>query len=880
MPLAAGSHLGPYEVLALIGAGGMGEVYLARDPRLGRDVAIKVLPHDRVADESRRQRFVQEARAASALNHPHIITIHEIQSANGIDFLVMEYVRGKSLDALIPRQGMRLGEALRIAIAVADAVECAHKHNIVHRDLKPANVMVATDGAVKVLDFGLAKLLTDDTSDSHAPTRTADAVITKRGAVVGTLAYMSPEQANGEPVDARSDVFSFGAMLYEMVTGQRAFAGKTAVDTLAAVVRDHPKPLREVVPGIPAELEHIVVRCLKKEPDRRFQHMGDVRVELQELKETFDSGPPAPAGAKTLPSTRTPRRAIMGGIGVAILSGVVVVLWRTWQPTVLSTVTVAPTLVQLTSERRAGSGSFSPDGTQIVFSSAGEHGNNWDVWLKIVGQDEARRLTADAGVDIYPAWSPDGTHIAFLRATGGSARVRFFSDAGTIHIVSPVGGLARRVSDFPARLQLSWSPDGRWLAASKARVGSDAPGGIYLISVATGEHRQVTFPKPPAFDVSPSFSPDGSRLAYASCEGVETWPVCDVQVLSIDPELRPQGTARTLTRQRNVNLGVAWTRDGRSIVYASQRALWRVREDGGAPPERQELAGDGASPSTARSRDRLAFNRRSDIPDIYQLETGGSPMPLIQSTFTDRAPQYSPDGRRIVFESERSDSTREIWLADADGSNVTRLTRGPGRQQGSPNWSPDGRVVAFDSQAEDGRKDIWTIGADGSGMRQITRNPADDYKPTWSPDGRFIYFDTNRNGRAETWRVKVIDQTEEPVTARLFESVDGRMLYYEREGVLLARPASGGRENTIRSCLGAWAVGPRGVFYECAANATDGTAQRIVSSWDAGTGKVQKIATLSDTDAIGGISVSRDGRSIIYDRSKATFDLMMIENFR
>jgi Tol biopolymer transport system component len=450
---------------------------------------------------------------------------------------------------------------------------------------------------------------------------------------------------------------------------------------------------------------------------------------------------------------------------------------------------------------------------------------------------------------------------------------------GTVHIVSPVGGPVRRVSDFPARLQLSWSPDGRWLAASKARVGNDAPGGIHLISVATGEHRQVTFPKSPAFDVSPSFSPDARTLAFASCEGVEDWPVCDVHVLPIDSGLRPQGPARTLTRQRLVNLGVAWTRDGRSVVYASQRGLWRVRADGGAPPERLELAGDAATPSTVGSRDRIAFNRRSGLPDIYQLETGGSSKPLIQSTFNERAPQYSPDDRRIVFESERSDLAREVWLADADGSNVTRLTRGPGRHQGSPSWSPDGRVIAFDSQGEDGRRDIWAVGANGTGLRQITRNAADDYIPTWSRDGRFIYFGTNRTGRDEKWRVKVADQTEEPVAARLFESADGLMLYHEREGVLLARPASGGHERTIRSCRGAWAVGPRGVFYECAADRTGRTTQRTVSHWDADTGKSQAIATLTDTDAIGGMSVSRDGRRIIYDRSKATFDLMMIENF-
>src|SRR4051794_31165233 len=243
MPLQTGTRLGPYEVLSLLGAGGMGEVYRARDPRLDREVAIKVLPADRLADEDRRRRFVQEAKAASALNHPHIITIHEIESADDNDFIVMEYVRGKSLDALIPPQGMRLNEALRIAIAVADALAAAHARGIIHRDLKPANVIVGTDGAVKVLDFGLAKLTAEaDTPEEDSPTRTSHALVSAPGTIAGTAAYMAPEQATGRTVDARADIFSFGAMLYEMVTGSRAFPGASAAETLEAVIRAQPKP--------------------------------------------------------------------------------------------------------------------------------------------------------------------------------------------------------------------------------------------------------------------------------------------------------------------------------------------------------------------------------------------------------------------------------------------------------------------------------------------------------------------------------------------------------------------------------------------------------------------------------------------------------------
>ncbi len=287
MPLVAGSKLGPYEILSLLGAGGMGEVYRARDPRLGRVVAIKVLPVEHMADENRRRRFVQEARAASALNHPSIVTIYEIESADGIDFIVMEYVEGKTLHAVISRQGMKVSEVLRIAIPIADAVARAHTAGIVHRDLKPANVMVGSDGAVKVLDFGLAKLVAFEpgSPDHETMSDDGDAVpLSRPGSVAGTAGYMSPEQAIGEEVDARSDIFSFGAVLYVMVTGRRAFAG------LASVVRDQPKAPSEVVPSVPKELDRVIQRCLRKEPERRFQHMLDVKLELEQIKEDSDSG--------------------------------------------------------------------------------------------------------------------------------------------------------------------------------------------------------------------------------------------------------------------------------------------------------------------------------------------------------------------------------------------------------------------------------------------------------------------------------------------------------------------------------------------------------------------------------------------------------------
>jgi len=291
VPLAAGSRLGPYEIVSPIGAGGMGEVYRARDTRLGREVAIKVLPADRLADQARRARFEQEARAVARLNHPNIVTIHEIESAEGIDFIVMELVPGKTLDALIPRQGMRLGEALRIAIPLADALAAAHAAGIVHRDLKPANVMVTPEGVVKVLDFGLAKLMqTDEGGSEEDTTLDAQAKLSRPGMVAGTPAYMSPEQASGGRVDARSDVFAFGAMLYEVATGRQAFSGNTSAVILDAILNREPMPPSRLNPALPAELERIVNKAVEKDRELRYQTAADLRADLKRLKRDLDLG--------------------------------------------------------------------------------------------------------------------------------------------------------------------------------------------------------------------------------------------------------------------------------------------------------------------------------------------------------------------------------------------------------------------------------------------------------------------------------------------------------------------------------------------------------------------------------------------------------------
>jgi serine/threonine protein kinase len=877
MGLAAGVKLGPYEVLAPLGSGGMGEVYRARDTRLGREVAIKVLPADRLSDSVRRARFEQEARTVATLNHPHIVTLHEIESAEGIDFIVMELVPGKTLDAVIPRHGMRLGEVLRIAIPLADALAAAHGAGIVHRDLKPANVMVTPEGVVKVLDFGLAKLTqAEEGAREDATTLDARAKLSHPGTVAGTPAYMSPEQASGGKVDARSDVFAFGAVLYEMVTGRRPFGGGSTAEMLASLLKEQPKPPSEIVVDVPRDLERIILRCLRKEPARRFQHVTDVKVELEEVKEESDSG-------LTTSGVRAPRRrglwVAVGLVGVLAVATAGLLLWRSRRPE-----PPAPYLVPLTSTPGSETDpSFSPDGDQVAFAWNGEKRDNTDIYVKMVGSGEARRLTTDPAVDTSPAWSPDGRQIAFVRYSAGSS-------TGTIHVISPLGRADRRVSDQPVPMErLSWSPDSRWLATGALGgpllIESDLPRGIRLVDVSSGETRSVTAPTESTYHTLPALSPDGRRLAYVSCSG---WATCHLEVLELGPDDTKKGAARSVTHGLMWPRGLAWTRDGASLVYGdglSGFRLWRVSIQGDEPPRQIEMAGFGATgPTVAPSRDRLAFVRSLGYAAIYRFEVGRPAEPVVVSSFRDWAPHLSPDGNRIAFSSERGGGGDEIWLAAADGSNPTQLTHGPGLWQGSPRWSPDGRRIAFDSLGENGQSDIWTIDADGGSLRRLTSSPGNHFHPAWSHDGRFVYFGSDRDAPT-IWRVPVAGGSEEQVThtggGPCEEAADGHTLFFARAqggySPLLAASLAGGQERTVIDCVswGGWALGPAGIYHlGC------GGDRRAVPLLlrDTTTGRDRLLGTL---DRPGRLTVSTDGKTILYAKGVGEgSDLVLIENFR
>jgi serine/threonine protein kinase len=589
-----GKTIAHYQILEKLGEGGMGVVYKARDTHLDRLVALKVLPPEKVADPERKRRFVQEAKAASALNHPNIITIHDIASENGADFIVMEYVQGKTLDALVPRKGLRLNETLKLAIQMADALAKAHSAGIIHRDLKPTNVMVTDDGLVKVLDFGLAKL-TEVSESGDEATRSLRHQ-TEEGTIVGTVSYMSPEQAEGKKVDARSDIFSFGSVLYEMATGQQAFHGDSKMSTLAAILNQEPKPISQLVPGIPRDLEKIINRCIRKAPERRWQAMPDLKGTLEELKEESDSGKLV-AAVVTHRSRRWSPVWIIAAL--ALLAAAAVTKWFNRSN---SEAPEEPTTsLPLTSyQGYEGHASFSPDGNQVAFEWNGEKQDNLDIYIKVIGSGGPLRLTTHPAGDFSPAWSPDGRFIAFLREQP--------TEKAAVLLLPALGGSERKLGETLG-FGLAWSPDGNSLAISD-NGSSDEPVGLFLLSVETGDKRRLTSPPAKRIrDSAPAFSPDGHTLAFSRSTSYSN---SDLYLLALSDSGVPMGEPKQLTFDNRGASSPAWTPDGHDIIFASggedSRSLWRVAASGPGKPRRLASVGEaGSQPAISRQGHRLAY---------------------------------------------------------------------------------------------------------------------------------------------------------------------------------------------------------------------------------------------------------------------------------
>ncbi|SPF52821.1 Serine/threonine protein kinase [Candidatus Sulfopaludibacter sp. SbA4] len=857
MPIAPGSRLGPYEIVTPLGAGGMGEVYKARDTRLGREVAIKVLPANRVSDPDRKARFIQEARAASSLNHPNIVIIHDIAESGGVDFLVMELIAGKTLDKLIGPNGLPAGEVLRYALTLADALAKAHAAGIVHCDLKPANVMITHEGVLKVLDFGLAKLA--ETGGGAE----GGATVTIERTVLGTIAYMSPEQAEGKPVDARTDIFSFGCVLYEMLTGQRAFTGDTQASTLAE--------------GASRDLTRIIQRCMRRDPARRFQHMVDVKVELEELKEESESG----ARTVATPAARPPRRwARWAAVVALVLALACVAVWFRLRPE-SGAAALAPVPL-VTDAGIADSPSFSPDGNQVAYSWDGEKQDNHDIYVRLIGSGKPLRLTTDPAPDLLPAWSPDGRAIAFIR--GGSA----------IYLVSPLGGGERKVAEgtFPGNAEalsgLSWSPDSKFLAVSAVEGPGQSPS-IYTVRLEDGEKRRLTTPAPATRDFQPAISPDGRRLAFARC--AYSYAYCGIYVVDLAPDYRAAGAPRLLGTAGGAMADPAWTADGKDIVYLFAPAggnyhLMRIRAAPGAGPQRMTFAGDHVfSPAVSVRGNRLAYAVNLSDIDLRLIEPGKAARSIVPSTRSETSPQFSPDGTRIAFASDRT-GVSEVWVCDQDGANPAQWTHFGDRHSGTPRWSPDGRSIAFDSQTKEGWR-IFVMAADSGQSHRLTSEQAIEAIPSWSADGQTIYFASNRTGRDEIWKVPSAGGKSSQVTRNggyvAFESRDGRRLYYAKDSGasgLWVQPVEGGPEKRIVESLVSrgFAVEDDGVYY-LSGLAAKGEAS--IRFYRFATGQSQTAARIEDRGLYLGLAVSPDRTRFLYSGyTRVGQNLMLVEGFK
>lgn len=826
----AGRTLSHYRLEARIGVGGMGEVYRGVDTRLSRPVAVKILPPDLLQDDERRRRFTQEAKAASALNHPNIVTIYDVGSEAGIDLIVMEHVEGKTLEEIIGRRPMAIGPLLRYAAQIADALTAAHAVGIVHRDLKPTNIMVTAQGLVKVLDFGLAKLTEVSAPDAEAHTRTVaqGGSPTERGMIVGTASYMSPEQAEGGVVDARSDIFSFGSVLYEMATGRRAFEGSTTMSTIAAVLRDEPPRVSTITAPLPHDLEVLITRCLKKDPNRRVQHVADLKVALQELKEDSDSGRlmtsvgPAPADG-------TRRRVWpVAFAGIGVLTAIAAAAGWYWfgRP---SAAPKPPALTRLTFDTgMTRDPAISRDGKLVVYASD-RASKSPNLWVQQIESGQAVQLTHYEEGAGLPSFSPDGTRIAY-QAQG--------KDEG-IYVVATIGGEPRKIAStgfFPR-----FSPDGTQIAY---HVTEEAKGRLMLVAANGGQPTKVS----DLDGAAPLWSSDGSHLLAVGRQDPNAPPseAFDWFVISIKDGTAVRTHAMAALRAQKVlteSVFVIPANDwlGDAVLFSLRNPdgaeVWRLPLDPAtfqpAGPAEQVTFGTAEESSPTMSMDgKLAFAAVDTIADYWMLPLNANtatvtgPRTKVMGNSASERHALSVDGTTLFFCGHRGGQSEirsrdlrtgketpfisaptehHINEATADGSSFLYLVPGatPARFLGSTTGAPPRKVCencGHAAMSRDGTKVLYMVEPDhhtyrlldvasGVSTEFISSATLDLDRAAFSPDGqwaavntlggRHLFLVPVRNARVEEQEWIVFDQLKSRGGYQWPAfSPDGNTLYY------------------------------------------------------------------------------------------------------
>ena len=698
-----GQEIGHYRILSELGKGGMGEVYRAEDSTLKREVALKVLPADLAGDPHRLERFQREAETIAALNHPNIVTIYSVEQDQDLRFLTMELVDGESLDQTLSGGGLPLNEVVDLGSSLADALAAAHEKGIVHRDLKPANVMLPRQGGIKVLDFGLAKVsAADEVEDTEAATRLA--TLTKEGVVVGTAAYMSPEQAQGKPVDTRSDIFSFGCLLYEAATGTRPFQGRSSIDILHQIIHEEPAALGERLPEAPLQLQWILRKALAKKPEERYQSARDLVVDLKTLKRDLEShsdtlavttaSAALPAAIGTKPTSRWPMAAV---VGVALLA-IVIAIWALSQKGQESTDAQRPaaalSLQRLTASGKVTTAAISPDGNFFAYVQTSEG----------VGQTlNLRQISKGQGLQLVPLqrvgywglrFAPDGSEILYATKSGGDP-------TGILYRISTLGGLPQKVDLEGIDSQIAVSPDGTRLAWYRSQYPQADQSSLVVAKTDGSEIRTlVTVTKPellaPLFFTGPSWSPDGQRIAVSvgSAEGGLKSRLAVYGANTGDLEWTSQANWFRAAQ-------TSWLRDGTGILLIARAGLQGTDQIWHVPyPE-------------------------------------GTPRLVTNDLLTYRLITLSADGESLLTVGAKT--TSDMWVAPRDSSAPPRkISTGDGDGYFGFTFTSDGRIVYPTSNA--GQLDLAIMGADGTNSTLLTSSDVDETWPKVTPDGRIVYL--------------------------------------------------------------------------------------------------------------------------------------------
>ncbi len=839
-----GETISHYKIIEKLGEGGMGVVYKAHDTKLDRFVALKFLPKGIEADETEKARFMQEARAASALNHPNVCIIYDIAEEDDQQFIVMEYVDGVTLRqkivGAIRESSLPLKDVIEWAIQIGSALQAAHSKDITHRDIKSDNIMINISNQVKVMDFGLAKLK-------------GALKLTKTSSTVGTLAYMSPEQIQGKETDARVDIFSFGVVFYEMLTAHLPFKAEYESALMYSILNTEPEPVTKYRPELPSGFLFLLDKALEKEPDERYQSINEMLVDLRRLKRdtsrvsrkaVVEMHPAEPSEQPAVTAALRPKKFV-GAIGrlplfisasalVILLVVVGYLLWRGEEvPTVSTSVLRLTNATRIaTSLALEGSPTWSPDGGRLAYQS--NQSGNMDIWVTQLGVGSPVNLTADyTGSDRSPRWSPDGSQIAFrsdrdgggcfvMQAIGGTPykvkagsvsypcwspdgqeiayRVRDTDSAAYfVEIVSLQGGTPRRlqlqVRENEGPMHLSWSPDGRYFAYVSTRGAwlFTLTSQLWLLRVADEECFPVTDGE--MKDWQMTWSRNGSTLYFVSNRG----GLFDLWQQSLSDDGKPVGSPQQVTTGQDIK-NAKLSPDGTKLAYVKGpfagfvANMWRVSILDDRPAtwaDAQQLTFEQANVQAvdvSPDGKQLVFHSNIDgIIHIWKMPVeGGEIQRVTINPMEEHIPRWSPDGREIAFHSLPGLGNSDIWVVPVGGGQASRVTHHEARDQRLA-WSPNGREITFVSNRS-GNDDIWIIPAQGGEARQVTVHPAMDTSPDWSPDGKWILFTSNRTGYPQLWRVPPAGGRPEPLTEEIFGqfgwgiySLNGKNVYFKAE---------------------------------------------------------------------------------------------------